>query len=96
MSQDAASQADVLEELDGLAGGGDVLQRVCILRAADVFWNPERVPVLCHMQGDEMRGDSPRILVKPHGREEGENRSLLSFLSNSFCIPFKFFILIIL
>ena len=92
----------MLEELDCMAAlakeaaSGDMLRLVGVLRAADVFWNPERVPVLCHMQGDEMRGDSPRILVKPHGREEGENRSLLSFLSNSFCIPFKFFILIIL
>ena len=65
---------DVLEELDGMAAlakeaaSGDMLRLVGVLRAADVFWNPERVPVLCLMLGEEMVGDSPRILVRPHGR----------------------------
>jgi hypothetical protein len=61
---------DVLDELNELAVGGgqeeDLLPLVGVLRAADIFWNPERTPVLCHMRGDVLEGDSPRILVRPH------------------------------
>jgi hypothetical protein len=58
---------DILEELNEMAAlGGDLLKLVGVLRAGDMFWNPERRPVLCHMRGDIMEGDSPRILVRPH------------------------------
>jgi hypothetical protein len=63
---------DVLDELNELAvvGGGQeedsLLPLVGVLRAADIFWNQERAPVLCHMRGDVLEGDSPRILVRPH------------------------------
>jgi hypothetical protein len=63
---------DVLDELNELAVGGggqeedSLLPLVGVLRAADIFWNPERTPVLCHMRGDVLEGDSPRILVRPH------------------------------
>jgi hypothetical protein len=61
---------DVLDELNELAVGGgqedSLLPLVGVLRAADIFWNLERTPVLCHMRGDVLEGDSPRILVRPH------------------------------
>jgi hypothetical protein len=64
---------DVLEELDALKGCGDVLRRVGILRAADIYWSCNKQPVLCSILGDEVQisgaaVNSLRIVVKPHGR----------------------------
>jgi hypothetical protein len=67
---------EVLEELDALRGGGDLLRRVSILRAADVYWSLQqeeqgRRPTLFSILGDEQQqGDTegPRIMVKPFGR----------------------------
>jgi hypothetical protein len=65
---------DVLEELAALADEeGRVMRGVGILRAADVYWNSARQPVLISIinYGEEPRwpaGDSPRIVLRPGGR----------------------------
>jgi hypothetical protein len=68
---------DVLQELDALAECGKIYRAVGILRAADVYWNRARQPVLCSIveYGEEEAaggtvpvGDGIRIVARPYGR----------------------------
>jgi len=46
---------------------GDSYKWVGVLRAADIFWNPEQKPALVLLESEPL-GDQPRIIVRPrHG-----------------------------
>lgn len=65
-------QEAVIKELDDAckirdtfySESGDLFKLIGVLRADDIFWNADKVPVLFHMDGEAMHGDGPRILVK--------------------------------
>jgi len=65
-------QEAVIKELDDACkinatfypDSGDLFKLIGVMRAADIFWNPDKAPVLFHIEGEALHGDGPRILVK--------------------------------
>jgi len=63
---------DVIEELDETikmcdtfySASGVLFKLVGVLRAADIFWSPNRSAVLFHMEGEPLEGGEPRLLIR--------------------------------